>query len=214
MQTDPPKTDWDAYYTKPYKTASITRKITTRFLIQLIHQFVTPKNNKPIHIAELGGGNSSFYKKIQETVAPSCYSVIDNNEIGLKKLSDRVKNKTSLKFYHQDVLTTDLSLNADLTFSIGLIEHFTPADMKKVIKAHFDLLSTNGIAIISFPTPTLLYKITRAMAEKLNLWIFHDERALKPKEVKDILSEHGKILYGKTLWPIILTQHFLVIQKT
>jgi SAM-dependent methyltransferase len=102
---------------------------------------------------------------------------------------------------------------ADLVFSVGLIEHFDPADTRKAVQAHFDALRPGGVAILSFPTPTLLYRTTRRVIELLGMWKFHDERPLTPREVTASIEECGDVLTSKTLWPLLLTQELIVARK-
>ena len=54
------KTEWDRYYSKPYKVATYTRKITERILIKLMRCYVFTAG-RGVSIAELGGGNSCFF---------------------------------------------------------------------------------------------------------------------------------------------------------
>jgi len=111
------------------------------------------------------------------------------------------------------VLNLNLNMEADLVFSVGLIEHFSVRDTAKAVKAHFDILKSNGIAIISFPTPTFLYRMARFAAERLGLWIFHDERPLKQSEVSGTGGQYGQLLDQRIIWPIFLTQAMLVFRK-
>ena len=98
-------------------------------------------------------------------------------------------------------------------FSVGLVEHFDPARTREAILAHFSILRPGGIAIITFPTPTLLYRVTRGLIEAAGMWKFHDERPLKPAEVASSVKERGEILQQKLMWPLILTQHVVVARK-
>lgn len=204
-------TDWDSYYQKPYQTAKFSRNITGKILINYINKYVTSEDD--FTLAELGGANSCFYELIQEKITPSEYHIIDNNQLGLEKFKVRIKNQDNVQLYEQDVLNLDLNIKVNLVFSVGLIEHFSPEDTKKAIEAHFKLLKPGGIAIITFPTPTFLYKITRWFSEKLNLWIFHDERPLKFNEVIPTAEKNGTILEKKINWPIFLTQGIIVVKK-
>jgi hypothetical protein len=67
--------------------------------------------------------------------------------------------------------------------------------------------------IITFPTPTLLYRVTRGLAEMFGIWQFPDERPLKPAEVRAAVGERGEVLMTKILWPLILTQGIVVVRK-
>ena len=79
--------------------------------------------------------------------------------------------------------------------------------------AHFDLLRPGGWAIISFPTPTWVYRAARFACEGAGLWRFPDERALTRREVFDAIGGRGRVVFEKTLWPLVFTQHMMVIEK-
>ncbi len=114
----------------------------------------------------------------------------------------------------KDILNDDLEdEQSDLVLSVGLIEHFDPKGTQKAVKTHFDLLKPGGLAVITFPTPTFLYRVARYCAEKLGLWIFHDERPLEFKEVVETVEKYGQLLEQKIIWPIVFTQGLIVCRK-
>ena len=53
----------------------------------------------------------------------------------------------------------------------------------------YGILKKDGITIISFPTPTFLYRITRKICEIIGIWFFHDER---PLEFEEVIKETQK----------------------
>ena len=207
------RTDWDRYYNKPFKAATITRRISGNVLLRLIKQYAEVSEDKLL-IGELGGADSCFFEAVRARFHPAEYHLIDNNRRGLLRLQERMKDPASVFLHNRDVLDLDLDLTLDVVYSVGLIEHFSPEDTKKAVTAHFRILRPNGIAIISFPTPTFLYRITRFLAETLGLWIFHDERPVTKEEITPVLEEHGTILYSKIIWPLVLTQRIMVVRKT
>ncbi|NNM59858.1 MAG: class I SAM-dependent methyltransferase [Legionellales bacterium] len=206
------KTNWDSYYDNPIATSGYSRRVMRRNLINLMKNY-TKNRSENFELAEFGGANSCFFDAIYQSIQPQIYHVVDNNKTGLDKLIARVSHLDSVKIHHCDVLALDLNDSFDLTFSVGLIEHFNESDTAKVVMQHFASTKAGGIVILTFPTPTFLYRITRFFAEKLKLWIFHDERPLLPDEVISTTKTYGNILYQKTVWSIFLTQHIIVIQK-
>jgi putative flippase GtrA len=205
-------TDWDRYYSKPYKTATFTRKVTEGVLHSLISRY-KPDAVTALALGELGGANSCFYDGIKRRFNPARYYVIDNNKLGLERFKGRVNSDSSVVLVDEDVLTLGPDPILDLVFSVGLIEHFGVDGTQKAIAAHFKLLKPQGIAIISFPTPTFLYLATRFLAETLGLWIFHDERPLHKSEVKPVLDTFGVVVYDKIIWSIFLTQRIMVVRS-
>jgi SAM-dependent methyltransferase len=205
------KTNWTEYYNTPYKTASITRKFTGQILVNTFKKHL--KDKEKLSIIELGGANSAFLELIIDHLHPAQYLIIDNNQTGLDKTKTRIRDNDPVILSNRDILNLDIDQKADLVFSVGLIEHFDGPGTRKVIQSHFDLLKPGGIALITFPTPTLLYRIVRFMAELTGRWIFHDERPLLFKEVYKTAKIYGEKLSFKIIWPIMLTQGVAVFQK-
>jgi SAM-dependent methyltransferase len=206
-------TDWNQYYRNVPPTARLTRKYTTAVLVSMIRRYGVPLETSGLAIVEIGGANSCFIDPIMATIGTRLYNVIDTNELGLSLLAERCGVTRLVGLFHQNVLDLSYDGKADLVFSVGLIEHFTPADTRRAILAHFDVLRPGGIVIITFPTPTLLYRVTRRLIEMCGMWKFPDERPLLPAEVLASIGERGEILCRKTLWPQVLTQHLVVARK-
>jgi hypothetical protein len=206
MTMDLRATDWDAYYAHPYVTASFTRRYTARKLVELFHQFGAPNP----WIVELGGANSCFFDTLQAELSPSRYSIVDNNQKGLDLFCSRIARSSNVEAINLDLASIAPKLAGDIVFSIGLVEHFDEAGTRRVIDAHFSAVRPGGIVLISAPTPTLLYRIVRCAAEKLGLWIFHDERPISSAELERNAADQRSILYAQTLWPQILTQRCVV----
>ncbi len=141
------------------------------------------------------------------------YHIVDTNEYGLNLLRRRIKPEQNVTLHNISALEYCPSEPADVVFSVGLIEHFDPSGTEAMIRAHFKVLRPGGCAIISFPTPTWLYRVARNLTEALGLWKFPDERPLRRLEVINTARELGEIVYEKTLWPLVFTQQLLVIKK-
>ena len=206
------KTEWDDYYQKPYFTAKVSRYFSTRRLIQNIRQYAPTQ--KGLTIAELGGAGSAFYSRINNVFNPVRYYILDNNQFGLDLLSQSPEKGNNLILRNIDILSLDEKLGLDIVYSIGVIEHFSGEDICRAIKAHFDLLKAGGVAIISFPTPTWLYRLSRTISTLLGLWIWHDEVPLPLRDVTEIAAKYGEVVAAKTLWPMFLTHAMLVIRKS
>src|SRR6185295_4034966 len=143
-------TNWDSYYAKPYKTASLTRKYTASVLADLM------KSNGGAggSILEYGGANSCFIDGILAEVKPARYDVIDNNQLGLDLLKSRYPDDDRVSVNQGDVLSpSDPDRLYDIVYSVGLIEHFDQVGTAKAVATHFKYLKPGGIAIITFPTP-------------------------------------------------------------
>lgn len=203
-------TDWDSYYTSVPATAKLTRKYTTATLLHVIRRFA---GNQGLNILEIGGANSCFLDSILAGVGCRRYDIVDTNRYGLELLEKRLKPEEPVHLYKQSVLEMSLEQQADVVFSVGLVEHFDQAGTRAAVLAHFDALRPGGTLIVTFPTPTLLYRMTRSVIEAAGKWKFHDERPLRPAEVAGAIRERGEVVFQKTLWPLILTQYLIVAKK-
>ena len=196
-------TDWDAYYARPFSATTITRRITTSRLIRHMQRWLDC--DKPV-IAELGGANSCFVTALYDALQPSQYLAVDNNRYGLSLLAQRCANLPGLTLLEEDVLHPQHTAEADMVFSVGLIEHFDEARTATVIANHYRYVRPGGLVLMSFPTPTWLYRSVRTLAELSGQWRFHDERPLGFAEVAAGMQMHGDLLDRDLIWPIMLTQ--------
>ncbi|HYL38980.1 MAG TPA: glycosyltransferase [Bryobacteraceae bacterium] len=204
-------TDWTRYYRSAPFTARFTRMYTARVLVAALAKFRQQARGGVI--VELGGGNSCFLDRIVGELRPEAYHVVDNNDYGLQMLSQRPDKPPQVRVHREDVLNVKLDLRADAVFSVGLIEHFDRAGTKQAVLKHFELLAPGGYAVLSFPTPTALYRVARRLTEWLGLWSFPDERPLEPREVRESVAPYGEVVLEKTLWPLVYTQHLMVVRK-
>jgi len=205
---NPRATDWDEYYRKSAFTARFSRPFTIRRVLAAVQRYGRPGGV----VAELGGANSLFYQPIQELLRPREYHVADTNRFGLDRLRQR-SPEPGLVLHCENVLGLELPVQADLVFSIGLIEHFDPAGTREAVNAHFRLLKPGGIAIVTFPTPTWLYRVSRAVAEAAGVWAFPDERPLLTGEVVQAAEGAGELLEEDLIWQIVFTQRLTVFRK-
>ncbi len=204
-------TDWTRYYRSAHFTARFTRKYTADVLVAALRKCRNGANGGII--IELGGANSCFADRIIAELRPSAYHVVDNNDYGLNILSARADKPPHIRLHRGDVLNMHLDLRADAVFSVGLIEHFDPAGTRQAVLRHLELLRPGGYAILSFPTPTALYRVARALTELAGLWNFPDERPIRSGEVLESVAPFAEFITEKTLWPLIYTQHLIVVRK-
>jgi putative flippase GtrA len=206
-------TDWNKYYSSTPFTAKLTRRYTSRVIVSVLRKFAGLRDSKPLSVVEIGGANSCFLDRIVGEFSPAAYHVVDTNEYGLELLERRLHGIPTVHLHKQDVMKLSMPEAADVVMSIGLVEHFDPVGTRRAILAHFDILKPGGYAIISFPTPTLLYRTARGITEMLGLWRFPDERPLENAEVLRTVAERGDVIFEKTLWPLVFTQRFIVARK-
>jgi len=200
------KTDWDLYYTRPNAAAFLARKIVAFHLRKTIGLFYPGKRAS---IAELGGGDSCFAAPLIRSFEPDRYSVYDSNELAVRRFRSRAVPNTEAHLC--DLLRENTGTHDfELVFSVGLIEHFSPEETARMVRAHFDFVKPGGIVILFFPTPTRLYRTTRSFAERLGLWRFPDERPLEFCEVREYIKPFGTVLFQKIIRSNFLTQQIIV----
>jgi SAM-dependent methyltransferase len=205
-------TDWDAYYESVPATAKLTRRYTTAVLLNAL-RMADPAAQHKLNVVEIGGANSCFLDAIVRELRPAVYSVVDTNRKGLSLLEKRAAGLECVQLRQESVLAMSLGPTADVAFSVGLVEHFDERQPRAAVLAHFDVVRTGGLVVISFPTPTPLYRATRKLIEAVGMWKFHDERPLSRGEVLPVIAERGEILREKVLWPLMLTQSMVVAKK-
>ena len=206
------KTDWTRYYDRPAPTARFSRRVTEAKLVETIRQHA-PGAGRALRVIELGGANSCFFDRLRREFQPREYHVVDFNARGLELFRQRVGDDPSVILHQQDVLHMDLDLQGDLVFSVGLIEHFDEAGTRDAVDGHLRLLRPGGLLIVTFPTPTWLYRATRGAAEAMGVWRFPDERPLRHTEVAAAVERGADVLYSGIAWGVVLTQMWIVARK-
>ena len=203
------QTDWTRYYRTSFVTAHLLRRITSgRLLAALKRAGFVPEAGFAV---ELGGGGSSFAARLVRCFRFREYGVIDTNDEGLRRFLDlnlpclsRVEKKSVLDEKLPD-------WQADLVFSAGLIEHFSPVGTAQAVRAHFALAKPGGTVAILFPENTALYRFVRRILEHLGLWSFPDERPLSLDEVIRAAGCDPCVSEGIRI--ILLTQRLLVFRR-
>lgn len=163
-------------------------------------------------IYEFGGGDSCFYEAFRKKYRNAYYTALDSAKNGVYNFNQKFGSEKS-KAVLCDLLSEDFSVSADLCFSVGLVEHFNSQDTCRICKKHFDITKSGGIVLITYPTPTLLYRVIRGILERLNMWEFRDERALNFDEVDEICRDFGELVARRLNFYIGLTQEILVYKK-
>lgn len=122
--------------------------------------------------------------------------------------------EASVRLINADLLQpVGLPDAGDITYSVGLVEHFDVVGTDEVIARHFEITRSGGLVLITFPTPTWLYRSVRRVIEWLGLWGFPDERPLGFDEVRAAMVKHGDVVFETINWPLMLTQGVIVARK-
>jgi len=147
---------------------------------------------EPIKIIELGCGTGYHTLQMTKLYPVTKVTLVDFNANVLGAVQKRLSCLNCEKeFLLRDLFALDLSEKYDIVHSQGLLEHYTLEQKRKLICLHRDLLTTDGIAIILVPTPSLAYRLWRGTFEKLHLWIYPDETAISEEEFSTELENSG-----------------------
>lgn len=203
------RTNWTEYYKKTPHYASLARSITKQKLIRTLRKAAKRKSS----FCELGGANSLFADAICRALDAKSYHIIDSNGYGLELLEGKRFSVPVSTELHDLLLEKRDEPRFDIVFSVGLIEHFTAPETKKLVTTHFQMCRPGGLVLMTFPTPTLLYRFLRSGSEALGMWEFPDERPLRFAEVTGCCSDYGDLLDASVNWLIGLTQGYLLYRK-
>ncbi len=211
-------TDWTAYYAKKKSWFSVfTQKYTFDIIKNSILDYILKFNPQcALHIAELGGGNSCFAEQLCKTLNINTYDVFDNNELAIDLFNKMILNADNHNGTLINLLAEDNTFQNnryDFVYSIGLIEHFRNNDIKTIINRHFDYCKSQGLVLISFPTPTKKYLFIRRCMELFGVWQFYDEAPLRYEEVKKHFDNRGKVLAHFVNRKLPLTQMVVIAKK-
>ena len=201
------RTDWNRYYAAPLPTAFPARAIIRKNLLRLIRAAGLEKG---FSVAEFGGGGSCFCEAVKKEFRPESYTVYDSCPAGLSRFLRKHPADSAVLM---DLLKDSPEKKYDLVFSAGMIEHFMPEETEELVRKHFEAANPGGFVILLFPTPTLLYRVTRRIAEISGLWQFPDERPVKPEEVRRTADRFGTFLTGRLIRANILSQYALLYRK-
>ena len=67
--------------------------------------------------------------------------------------------------------------------------------------------------MITFPTPTRKYIMTRKVMEVLHIWQFHDENPIIYENIKKMFETFGTVKEHYINWKLPLTQMVVIVEK-
>ena len=207
-------TNWVKYYKAPIGLAYITRWLSAKKILLLISKYIDKR--AAIEICELGGANSCFLLPLCAGLNVKRYHVIDNCGYGLKLLDKKkIDSRVIVSLQNRNVLEyANWERNSfNLVLSVGLIEHFNQEGTSKAIAAHFSQVRTNGLVLITFPTPTRIYLLLRSFLERIGKWNFPDERPLSQEEVRICCKQYGIVIHESINYGAVLTQGYILVKS-
>ena len=206
------QTNWNQYYQKKSVFSVLAQSIQRKYIVSMIGCHVDKSSVKTV--VELGGADSCLYDKIKKEFDLKAFAVADNSEVGLENFrKSHVEEDIRIELHNCDLLKGIDIGEYDISYSLGLIEHFDVHNTAMVIKSHFDCVKEDGWVLITFPTPTKQYKFVRKFMEIIKVWQFWDERPLECEEVENEINKYGHVVQKQLMRKMPLTQMLYLIKK-
>lgn len=212
-QSKSPKSNWNSYYSDDkYAVPEFIDNALWRNYRTVLRRHIT--HNKPLRVLELGGANSCYFKRFCEDFNIENYTIVDNNQTGLDRFPH--KDDPRIRTYCLDLLENPpeiLTAAYDIVLSSGLIEHFVPEETLRIVDYHFKTAKPGGLVLISFPTPTTVYRVFRKFLEITDQFPPLFERPITVTEAARFKSRESVQLEQFNIWSTILTQLLLLYRK-
>lgn len=148
---------WDDYW-----SSRLEKKSNKRIGIiaqELHHIFDTYLPADPsLHILEIGGAPGEYLLYIANRHGYHAHSM-DYSSVGNEKTREMFGSQgVEVTVHEQDLFNVkDKSLQFDIVYSLGFIEHFD--DVDNVIEKHLELLKPGGILLLGVPNLTGIYHL-------------------------------------------------------
>tara|TARA_B100001250_G_scaffold213427_1_gene183055 strand:- start:9080 stop:9949 length:870 start_codon:yes stop_codon:yes gene_type:complete len=149
---------------------------------------------KNLKIVEIGGGMGKLSLLLAQKGAK--ITIIDNSE--------KAKDLCNEMFVHYGLkppefiianafdLPPNLISKFDISISTGLIEHFKGQERHDIVKAHYDVIKSKGITLISVPHKySFPYKIYKFFAEIYSTWEWGPEYPFTKNELLNFSKAAG-----------------------
>lgn len=129
----------------------------------------------------------------------------------LNLVKENVRFPLNINFIEGDILDKDLEKNAfDIIYAMDVLEHID--NLEPYIELFNQLLTKDGVIIVSGPTENSLYKLGRSLAGKRFTGDYH---VTTIANIKGKFATHLKVnSLKKLLFPIVLFEVFTARKKT
>jgi SAM-dependent methyltransferase len=142
---------------------------------------------------EVGSGLGDFSLLLNKEGAKT--TLADYSEEALRKAMTRFKaHKSQAEFVKANMLNVpkEYKEKYDISFSLGVAEHFEDGDRFKIINAHSEVLKKGGITFISIPYRySFIYRLWMYRSKKRGDWPYGLEIPFSKREIKALAEESG-----------------------
>lgn len=162
----------------------------------------------PLAVIELGAGTGYTSLCLAHQFCIEQLVLVDNSPAMLSVARQVLAPAGCLtEFRLQDLTTYDPTEQFDLVHSSGVLEHFPAPARHNLLRLHASLAKPGGYCILFVPTPTVVYRAVRRLAELLGIWPFYDETPLSAAQlIAEIRAAGLEVLASTLLWSHHLPQ--------
>ncbi len=146
---------------------------------------------------ELGSSTGICSRFLAKKFGVRRITLVDRSEYALRLAVVNSDDDVELTCINQDIFDLNLQERFDLVHSEGLLEHFSRADAKRLFKRHLELVRPGGYLLITVPTPTFRYRLSRKALELTHTWIFGYEKPFIEQELVALFEEAGVEILSK-----------------
>jgi SAM-dependent methyltransferase len=148
---------------------------------------ITLGSIKGLRTIELGSGRGDLSALLAESGAK--VTLLDSSDKALSQARHRFDRLgLEANFQHGDMFRTPQSLcgRFDVALSSGVIEHFRSDDRTRAVQAHYEVLASKGVAIISVPNAWCIpYRVWKLYLELRGWWPYGLELPYSRRELME-----------------------------
>lgn len=164
---------WDYHPTDAKDDALLAREQRSRRWAMIVHRLqATFGSLKGLRTVELGSGRGDLSAILAQHGA--LVTLLDASDKALEQARARFDRLgLSADYVNGDMLgpLTDMRDRFDVSLSSGVIEHFEKDDRTRVVRAHYDVIRSGGVAVISVPNAWCIpYRVRKKYQELRGWW--------------------------------------------
>ncbi len=184
--------DWNKWWSEKFEQHRLLYKTWHYFLWKAYERLLSNVDLCPeSRVLELGCGSGQISLLIAKKYGCNV-TLVDNSNSAINQATKLFKNHNiSARFAHTDIFRLSLQEEFDLVHSEGVIEHFHPSDMKRIMLIHKNAARKGGHVITFVPTTSLCYLLTAWMMKATDNWYFGYEAPISVRQHIRLYEELG-----------------------
>lgn len=191
--------DWDNWWAEKFKQHRILYKAWYFYLWRAYERLLSYIDLSPeSRVMELGCGSGYIPLHIAKKYGCSV-TLVDTSKSAIAQTTKLFNDhNVSAHFVHSDLFNLSLTQEFDLVYSEGLIEHFYPRDIQRVLLVHKNAVRQGGYVITFAPINSLWYQLTTWIMKATGNWYFGYEVPISLHQHVGLYEEVGLKVIGNT----------------